>query len=205
MHMGKTIFLCILLFLGAQFVSTPSVQAGMLSSVMSKVTTRKAAQRTAIQAAEKKAALTRARAAAQKAARQERQGLISRTERSRSDWAFDKKRDKVLPITHLTSDRKVYKYYVKANQARREMRQGIPAGRHMTATGPGQTGRPIEGKTAWKRYGLQAKPEARSSISLPKGTPVRQGKVVGGQRGYGEITPQRRIPSKNVGDLRYLN
>lgn len=215
---------CLILCLALTLLTTHGTpaQAGMVSRVATKVAARKAAQRTALQATEKRAvvnaeqavarqggkkaestALAETKAKAQLAARQERNGQINMAERSRHTYAYDKLRDKTLPVKPLAQEKSVYRFHPTVAQARQEMRKGVPGGSHLTATGPG-VGRPIGGATAQSRLGLAQRPTARTTVTLPAGIKVKQGKVLGGQAGYGEIVPVRRVRPEYVSDLRVL-
>jgi hypothetical protein len=117
---------------------------------------------------------------------------------------YDHLRDNTLAVKPLAKEKKVYRYHQSMADARRELRAGVASRRHLTSSGPNRVGRPIGAETAQHRYGLSNKPAARTTVTLPAGTPVKQGKVIGGQAGYGEITPTRRVAPENVSDLRRL-
>ncbi|MFH2124124.1 MAG: hypothetical protein ABIJ50_11670 [Pseudomonadota bacterium] len=220
-----TLIKCLILCLSLTLLTThgTTAQAGMVSRVASKVATRKAAQRSAFQATEKRlvvnaeraaarqagkkaesTALAEAKAKAQLAARQERNGQINMAERSRHTYAYDKLRDKSLPVKPLAQKKSVYRYHPSVAQARQEIRQGVPGGSHLTASSS-RVGRPIGGATAQSRLGLAQQPAARTTVTLPAGIKVKQGKVLGGQAGYGEIVPVRRVKPKYVSDFRILS
>jgi len=93
-------------------------------------------------------------------------------------------RDLALPTRRLKAPRTMHRY-TTWERALRELQKGLPAGTHTTARA--RPGRPPSPETAQRRYGLPRKPEVRETIRLPKGTPVRHGKVLGGRRGVGEI------------------
>ena len=61
-----------------------------------------------------------------------------------------------------------------------------------------QKGRPLSAKTAKKRFGLAAHPEAKMTILLPKGLPVKKNKVIGGKPGFGEITSPAHLPRETI-------
>jgi len=219
-----TLSRCLILCLALTLLTahgTPA-EAGMVSRVATKVAARKAAQRSALQPAEKRltlnverstarqaskkaetTALAEARAKVQLAARQERNGQINMAERSRHTYAYDKLRDKSLPVKPLAQEKSVYRYHPSVAQARQEIRQGVPGGSHLTASSS-RVGRPIGGATAQSRLGLAQQPVARTTVTLPAGIKVKQGKVLGGQAGYGEIVPVRRVRPEYVSDLRVL-
>ncbi|KAB2890146.1 MAG: hypothetical protein F9K32_09890 [Desulfobulbaceae bacterium] len=177
------------------------------AAVAEKKAVAKAAEKKAVRVADKKAskvALAEARAKSSWAASKKRKGLISMAERSGSAFRYNDLRNKQLPVTRMGSDRKVYRYYPSVGKARSDLRKGIPAGRHLTASGPGRIGRPIEGATAQERYGLAYRPKARVTVTVPNDSLVKKGKVIGGQPGYGQIVPQRRTPPSQVGDLHII-
>jgi len=87
--------------------------------------------------------------------------------------------------------------YTTARRAAGELKRGIPAGRHMTASA--RPGPPMSPQAAQRRYGiLNHAPQARETIRLPKGFPVRSGKAHAGMPGIGEKTSPRRVPPKYV-------
>ena len=104
-------------------------------------------------------------------------------------------RDRRLPVSRLERPLTVHRY-TTLSQARRELREGLAPGTHTTAHA--RPGRPPSPETAQRRYGLPRKPEARETISLPEGTPVRRGKALGGRPGVGEIITARRVPPEAI-------
>jgi hypothetical protein len=85
--------------------------------------------------------------------------------------------------------------YTMAGRAASEMKRGIPPGRHMTASA--RPGPPLNPQAAQRRYGILGKaPQVRETIRLPKGFPVRSGKVQHGMPGVGEKTSPQRVPPK---------
>lgn len=101
---------------------------------------------------------------------------------------------KVMP-RQLARPKTVFRYTSK-QRAAQEVRRGIPAGSHMTATGG--PGRPVLASTATTRYGLLTVPQARETVRLPKGFPVRHNHVTKGARGYGELTSPKRVPPRAI-------
>ncbi len=117
-------------------------------------------------------------------------------------FARDAARDAATPAKPLKRSRRVWRYTTKRD-AENTKRHGLPKGRHMTSgTSPG---RPPSPSTARDKYGLPRKPEARITIELPKGHPVRHNKVVGGKPGVGEITSVRRVPNHAIKKITPLN
>jgi len=102
---------------------------------------------------------------------------------------FDRWRDSKAPVKRLTQPRSVYRYTTKG-QAQLYRRSGVPSGVHFTVkAGPG---RPLSAGHAKSRYGLPRIPTTRVEAVLPRGTPVKTGKVLGGEPGYGELKTYRR-------------
>jgi hypothetical protein len=109
--------------------------------------------------------------------------------------ARDAARDAGSAARRLAAPRKVFRY-TTPSRARLELKRGIAPGSHMTArSGPG---RPLAGSTAQRRFGLPGRAGVRESILLPRGTPVRVNKALGGAPGMGEVTSTRRIPGSAI-------
>ena len=107
----------------------------------------------------------------------------------------DLERDAITTAKALPASRTVQRY-TTLQQAKREVRFGLPPGTHMT---PGlRRGRPLSGDGAARRYGLLRHPTARETIVLPVGTPIRVNKALGGKAGVGELTSPRRIASAAI-------
>jgi len=116
--------------------------------------------------------------------------------RAASVMARDLARDNASRITRLQTERRVYKYTTES-QAREFERKGFPPLTHFTASeGPG---RPLNGRTAQKRYGLPYTPDRRLGVTLPEGTSVKSNKVVGGAPGYGELRIEKHLPPDPIG------
>jgi hypothetical protein len=104
-------------------------------------------------------------------------------------------RDRKTPARVLKHDRHVFRYTTKAG-AEREIRNGLRPGTHMTTKA--NAGRPLSAASAKQRFGLPKKPQVRETIHLSKGQPVRNNRALGGQRGVGETTSSKRIPSDSI-------
>jgi len=104
-------------------------------------------------------------------------------------------RDRALPVRKLKEPRTVHRYTTR-DRALRETQKGLPAGTHATARA--RRGRPPSAKTAQRTYGLPKPPEVRETIRLPEGTPVRQGKALGGRPGVGEIVLAQPVPPEAI-------
>ena len=65
---------------------------------------------------------------------------------------------------------------------------------------------PIGGEVHAKdRYGLPRLPSTRVEVALPKGTPVKSGKVIGGEPGVGELKiHHRKLPPPAVKTVIHL-
>jgi hypothetical protein len=146
-----------------------------------------AAERAALQAVEQQAA----RQAAAKAA----QHQAARQAALRAALARDARRDSVTKAVPLKAERRVWRYTSK-HQAAQELKNGVPAGAHMT---PGvRPGRPPGAATAQRQYGLPKAPETRMKIHLERGTAVAHNKALAGQPGRGELTAPAPIPKENI-------
>lgn len=102
----------------------------------------------------------------------------------------DLARDRTTVVTRLAAPRTVFRYTTRGRAAG-ELRRGIAPGAHLTSrAGPG---RPPSVAAAQARYGLPAPPGARELVHLPRGTPVRFNRALGGRPGTGEISLASRI------------
>jgi hypothetical protein len=106
----------------------------------------------------------------------------------------DLARDAATVAKPLAKPRTVYRY-TSGTRAAREAQQGLAPDSHMTSVA--RPGRPLSAEAAQRRYGLPSKPEVRETLRL-EGQPVRHNKVLGGERGYGEITSPEKIPSESI-------
>ncbi|HTE44524.1 MAG TPA: hypothetical protein VK636_04705 [Gemmatimonadaceae bacterium] len=110
-------------------------------------------------------------------------------------WERDAARDAKLVAKPLGKGRTVFRY-TTAEQAAMEARGGVQAGSHFTARGG--PGRPLSANVARGRLGLDHLPEVRETIRLPAGQSVKAGKVIGGARGVGELTPTAHVPGSAI-------
>lgn len=118
-----------------------------------------------------------------------------------SPMGRDLVRDNASRTIRLQTKRPVYKYTTRS-QAREFERKGFPPRTHFTASqGPG---RPLNGSTAQKRYGLPYTPSRRLGVTLPKGTSVKSNRVIGGAPGYGELRIQKRLAPAPSGSAKLL-
>ncbi len=101
-------------------------------------------------------------------------------------------RDAATVAKPLARPRTVLRYTSRARAAQ-EVREGLAPGKHMTAVA--RPGRPLSPEAAQRRYGLLDKPEARETIRLPRGFPVRHNRVWGGETRTWEITSPQALPS----------
>jgi hypothetical protein len=115
--------------------------------------------------------------------------------RSSSVLRRDLARDRLTAAKPLRKSTKVFRY-TSAARARKEAASGIKKGSHFTARAG--RGRPLSSKKAMRRYGLPKRPQARETVILPKGAPVRRNKVLGGEPGIGEISTAKRVPAGAV-------
>ena len=104
-------------------------------------------------------------------------------------------RDNRTPAKPLERDARVYRYTNKEDAAKLR-RDGVPPRTHMTSRGG--PGRPPPAGAAQRREGLQTKPEARVTITVPAGTPVKKNRVMGGEPGRGEMTATKQLPPSAV-------
>lgn len=108
---------------------------------------------------------------------------------------LDRLRDSKLAVKRLTEPRQVFRFTTN-KQAQFYRRRGVPSGTHFTATaGPG---RPLTAAHAKQRYGLPRMPSARVEVVLPRGTPVKVGKVIGGKPAFGEVKTYNRTLSPSA-------
>ena len=116
----------------------------------------------------------------------------------------DGKRDAKLVPQRLKRPKNVFRY-TTANKAQLYKQKGIPSGTHFTVNS--RPGRPLSPARAKERYGLPVMPSARVKVTMPKGSLVKRGKVIGGKPGYGEIkTYHRQLPPsavKNIVSMRH--
>lgn len=98
----------------------------------------------------------------------------------------DRIRDAVLKAKPLARNKTVFKYGCNKNQ----LTKGVKSGEHTTRA---TAGRPLSAEAAKKEYGLRRKPGWRVTYVIPKGTPVKTGKVIGGAPGKVEYIPQKNI------------
>lgn len=110
-------------------------------------------------------------------------------------WARDLAKDAARRAVPLARPRTVFRY-ATGGEARRLQRAGLAAGTHMTSKGG--PGRPMNAPTANAALGLKRTPSTRVTLRLPKGHPVKVGKVQGGAPGRGEILPAKPVPSSAV-------
>ncbi len=206
----KTTFFAMFIFVQILSLTVTSIpaDAGVFSSTVAKVSARKAAQRVAVKEAADRAAakevMERAaiekvvikKAEAKLAVRQYEKGMVSEQKKNKAIWAWDKARDKALPVKPLENPKTVRRY-TSIKQAKIEKANGIAPDTHMTAKEVGP-GRPLSTTTAKDRYGLAKEPGAWMTVTIPKGQPVRQGKVINGLPGFGEITSTKCIPPENI-------
>jgi hypothetical protein len=107
----------------------------------------------------------------------------------------DAARDAVAAFTRTGEERFVYRY-ATLGDARRAEAEGLRPGSHVTT---GITlGRPLGAPGAQDRFGLPQVPEVRMKVRLPAGTLVKEGKVLGGQAGYGEIVVEEPLPADSI-------
>ncbi len=112
---------------------------------------------------------------------------------------LDLGRDRKTKAKPLPGDRTVFRYTTK-ERAKKERRDGISRGSHMTSTGG--PGRPLSATKAKQRYGLRQKPEVRETVRLHRGQKVRRNRTLGGAPGVGEVTSPKRVPVEKVVPLR---
>lgn len=128
------------------------------------------------------------RAIERQSARRVERGAVRNLER-------DFERDRASAVRGLPRQVTTFRYTSKA-EAERELRAGIPTGRHFTSTGG--PGRPLTARSARARYGLPRTPEVRETIRLPEGAMVRRNRAIGGARGVGEMTSTTRTGRRAI-------
>lgn len=144
------------------------------------------------------------KAAARKAAT--KKAVKVRSASTRKDYnkieARDIARDNKTQAKPLEQNRTVYRYTSKEN-AKAAQKKGLHANSHMTSGV--SKGRPLTSEKAQKRFGLENPPDTRLTIKIPKGHPVKKNKVIGGEAGWGEITSPKKIPAKQVIEVKPVN
>jgi len=96
-------------------------------------------------------------------------------------------------------DRTVFRFTTK-EQARAAQKRGLPLETHMTARGG--AGRPLRPDTARSRYGIPETPDARLTVHLKKGQPVRSSRIAGAKdQRFKEITSPERVPRSSIVDV----
>jgi len=93
-------------------------------------------------------------------------------------------------VKPVTNPREAFRFTTR-EKSLSDLRNGIAPEHHMTATAG--RGRPLSAESAMRRFGLLRKPEARETIVIPRGQPIRVNKAVGGAAGVGEITSTQRL------------
>lgn len=104
-------------------------------------------------------------------------------------------RDRATQVSILRSPRTVFRYTNRFGAATAR-RNGVPANRHFTSRAT--PGRPLSPASAARRYGLPRQVTHRLTVRLPKGTPVKFNKALGGRPGVGEVVSVRTLPSNAV-------
>ena len=92
-------------------------------------------------------------------------------------------RDRKTVVCLLKRDSRVFRY---THNASSELRTGLRPGAHTTTKIT--PGRPLTAANAQSKYGLPTKPNSRLNLLLPKGTPYRTNKVLGGKPGVPEMS-----------------
>ena len=190
----KTIVLATIFCTG--LISPASVEAGWLAGSARRALAKRVASATTMKQIAAKKIL------AKQAIRGNKQGSVTVRQKNQAIQRWDAARDKTLPVKKMEQSRTVSRF-TSIKQARMEQLGGIAPKTHMTAAKV-HPGRPLSRATARDRYGLFRKPNAVMTVTIPKGQPVRRGKVVAGQGGYGEITSTRRIGPEHIKDVRRL-
>lgn len=137
--------------------------------------------------------------AASRAAVRNLERQTERVTRVQQAYSRDAVRDAATPAKASQRARRVQRY-TSAAEADRELRDGIPAGSHMTSNVA--HGRGINGQTASERYGLTQVPQRVLTVEIPAGSTLRANKAIGGQAGRGELTSTSRIPASAVTAVR---
>jgi hypothetical protein len=107
----------------------------------------------------------------------------------------DLARDNAARTLRLGQERRVFKYMTDAD-TKMAQRFGFGSRTHFTPTA--KPGRPLSGLEAQKRYGLGYRPARRLTVIVPRGTPVKPNKVIGGAPGYGELRVERPLPPESI-------
>lgn len=105
----------------------------------------------------------------------------------------DMVRDRKTPVRVLNRDTRVFRY---THNSVRELKAGLRPGAHTTTKAT--PGRPMKAVDAQRKYGLPAKPTDRLTVSLPKGTPVKRNKALGGKPGVPEFNLPKGAPARTI-------
>jgi hypothetical protein len=111
----------------------------------------------------------------------------------------DLDRDNKTKTKSLPQDRTVYRYTTK-DKAKIEAKKGVAPESHLTTKGG--PGRPLSAAEAKRRYGLEKSPDVRETVELKKGDKVRSNRVIGGERGRGELKTTEVEKVKKILNLR---
>ena len=111
----------------------------------------------------------------------------------------DLERDNKTKPKPLPQDRTVYRYTTK-DKAKIEAKKGIKPESHLAAKGG--PGRPLSAAEAKHRYGLEKTPNVRETVELKKGDKVRSNRVIGGEKGRGELKTTKEEKVKKVVNLK---
>ena len=119
----------------------------------------------------------------------------SAAKRAASVLGRDLARDTASRTVRLGREIRVFKYMTEGDKAVAQ-RFGFQPRTHFTPSA--KPGRPLSGVAAQKRYGLPSRPDERLTVAIPKGTPVKPNKVIGGAPGYGELRIERPLPPESI-------
>jgi hypothetical protein len=133
-------------------------------------------------------AAQRSQQPASRAAAQSREAI-------RAAYVADRVRDNAKPAIALQKPLTVHRYTSSA-AAEAARTEGLAPHTHFT--GQARPGPALSPERAQHRYGLLDPPQARITVVLPAGQPVRRNSVLAGEPGAREVTSTKRVPASAV-------
>ncbi len=116
-------------------------------------------------------------------------------------FARDRKMHSVTPAKPAPRDR-IVERYTTMKQAQHERKYGLAKDSHMTSRV--HHGRPYSAETARNRLGIAGRVDAKETIRIPKGQPLRNNKALGGAPGVGETSSPKPLPKEAVLDVKAI-
>jgi len=122
---------------------------------------------------------------------------------SRASWFLrqDRVMHRATPARPLARAQKARRY-TSWTEARREMKLGVPPNAHLTPRAG--VGRPPVPSTVKRDLGLRRAPTGQLDILVPRGQPVRKGRVWADSRRRWEWASPKALPPTSVRSIRRL-